>query len=131
MIEASEIYSKSVPSVGIDSIDTEHRVHLGLIGAVERALTEQVNWQVAEEILNQLITYTNAHFMSEQLLMRLHADPHYDGHVKEHDRLIESFDQLSAHLVAQNQKQILEVIRSLEKNLLRHIESWDRGLEIS
>ncbi len=131
MVEASDLYSKSVPSVGIDSIDTEHRVHLGLIGAVERALTVQGDWKVAEEILNQLITYTNAHFMSEQLLMRLHADPQYDAHIREHDRLIESFDQLSAHLKAENQRQILEGIRSLEKNLLRHIESWDRGLGIS
>lgn len=131
MIEPSDIYSKSVPSVGIDSIDTEHRVHLGLIGAMERALVEQSEWKVAEEILNQLITYTDAHFLSEQLLMRLHAHPQYDAHLREHDQLNECCGQLSAYLKAGDRRQMLEGVRSFEKNLLRHIKSWDRGLERS
>ena len=129
MIEPSDKYSKSIPVVGIDSIDTEHRVHLELISAMESALIEQGESSVAEEILNQLVTYTNAHFMSEQLLMRLHAHPQYDAHLAEHDRLIESLEQISSHFNKGDQKQILEGTRVLEENLLKHIKSWDRGLE--
>ena len=129
MIEPSDLYSKPIPNVGIDSIDTEHRVHLGLISAMENALMERGEFSVAEEIMNQLKTYTNAHFMSEQLLMRLHAHPQYDAHLAEHDRLVECLDQLSVHLKEGDQKQLLEGTRVLEQNLLKHIKSWDQGLE--
>lgn len=130
MIEPSDIYSKPIPSVGIDSIDSEHRVHLGLLEAMKSALVEQSESSIAEEILNQLVTYTNAHFMSEQLLMRLHAHPHYDAHLADHDRLIESLDQLGARLKEGDQKQMLEEIRTLKDSLFKHINSWDRGLGV-
>lgn len=131
MTEPTHLPSKPAPSVGIDSLDAEHGVHLGLIGAMERVLIEQREWKVAEKILNQLITYTNGHFMSEQLLMRLHAHPQYDAHLREHDRLFECFDRLSTHLKAGDRRQMLEGIRTLEEDLLQHIETWDRALGAS
>ena len=63
--------------VGFDQIDGEHRVQLGLLSAVRNAVAEGRGETEVNEILEQLVDYTKVHFMSEELLMRLHAYPQH------------------------------------------------------
>ncbi|MEZ5582155.1 MAG: hemerythrin domain-containing protein [Candidatus Competibacteraceae bacterium] len=70
------------------SLDAEHQVQTGLIAALRQAVEEQRPPGEIDEILDRLTSYTDAHFMAEQLLMRLHGYAHYEAHQLEHDRLI-------------------------------------------
>ena len=70
-------------------MEAEHRVQLELLQGLQEALAgggEDRTESAAR--LKQLLEYSEAHFLSEQLLMRLHAYPAYEEHVQEHDRLI-------------------------------------------
>ncbi len=74
---------------GADNIDAEHRVQLGLIDALRDAVRQGDKRAVVGEILDQLIAYSELHFVSEQLLMRLYAYPDYEDHSQDHEALIE------------------------------------------
>jgi hemerythrin-like metal-binding protein len=79
--------------LGIPEIDVEHALQLQLVQAVRAAL-ESGDLATAHAALGRLDDVTNAHFLAEQLLMRLHAYPGYAAHVQEHDRLIEELRSL-------------------------------------
>jgi hemerythrin len=116
------------PSVSVESLDAEHRVQLGLITALQQALEQGSERPVVDEILDQLVAYTNAHFMSEQLLMRLYAYPYYESHTQEHDHLIEQVQALQERYQARDLQMTLQTSAVLKEWLLSHIEGLDHGL---
>jgi hemerythrin len=113
--------------VGSDSIDAEHGIQLGLIEAAAAALKS--NDHRTMELLEQLYTYSQAHFMSEQLLMRLSAQQNYHGHDREHELLLQELDEICSQAESGDYGAALGLVRAHEKNLLKHIRSWDRSIE--
>ena len=71
-----------------NNTDAEHHVQLGLAQTLCEAAGTGVDAALAREILDQLVAYSDAHFLSEQLLMRLCSYPGYDDHMLDHDRLM-------------------------------------------
>ncbi len=71
-----------------NNTDAEHHVQLGLAQTLCEAAGTGVDAALAREILDQLVAYSDAHFLSEQLLMRLCSYPDYDDHMSDHDRLM-------------------------------------------
>jgi hemerythrin-like metal-binding protein len=79
---------------GARTVDDEHSVQIELIEALEKAIASgQASDEVAE-ILGRFREFTRLHFLSEELLMRLHAYPHHDDHVLEHHRMVETLDEI-------------------------------------
>jgi hemerythrin-like metal-binding protein len=114
--------------IGNTSMDLEHRLQIGLIHALDEALRAgQPNAEVAK-ILAQLYEYTNAHFLAENLLMRLHAYPDYAAHADEHDRLVGSLESLRRTFAAGETSMTLESIESLRSWLAVHIQGMDQRL---
>lgn len=114
--------------VGFESMDAEHRVQLGLVSAFQQALEQRQDKVEVDEILDQLVSYTGAHFASEQLLMRLYAYPHYEAHVQEHDRLIEQITALQQHYQAGGVQAALEAGSTLRNWLMTHTLKTDQAL---
>ncbi len=114
--------------VGVESLDAEHKVQVGLMIALQQALEQGREQAMMDEILDQLVAYTNAHFMSEQLLMRLYAYPYYESHTEEHDRLIEQVQALQERYRAGDLQMTLQTSAVLKEWLLNHIEGLDHGL---
>ncbi len=71
-----------------NNTDAEHHVQLGLAQTLCEAASTGVDAALAREILDQLVAYSDVHFLSEQLLMRLCSYPDYDDHLSDHDRLM-------------------------------------------
>lgn len=115
-------------SVGLPELDGEHSVQMGLLTALRQAVVTDQDTASANTILEQLSAYTNAHFMAEQLLMRLHAYPHYDEHVEEHSRLIEKMQALQEAQTAGTIKPTVEAMNALSEWLVRHTQGSDRKL---
>ena len=115
-------------SVGYDDIDSEHRVQIGLMDALEQAVREGRKGARIDELLERLLDYSRVHFLSEQLLMRLHAYPDYEAHLQEHDRMIQALGQLRGLMVGGGVEATLPVIEALREDLLNHIRSQDRQL---
>jgi hemerythrin len=107
-------------------MDPEHRIQTGLIKALGDAVANGSPPADIGEILDQLTDYSEAHFMSEELLMRLDSYDGYEEHVAEHARLMDELDELNTRLDAGDLGALEEQARALQSELLAHIGSFDR-----
>lgn len=82
---------------GIADLESEHAMQYKLLSEVERLLGEG-DAAAAREVAWQLYDYSQVHFGSEEVLMRLHAYPGYQAHLREHGELLNGFRQLLAGL---------------------------------
>src|SRR5512139_1687724 len=78
-------------SVGIQEIDEQHKVLVGLVNDMHRAIHEHHGSDTARNILEQLGDYTRVHFAVEESLMRIFDYPGYEEHKKQHEELIAQF----------------------------------------
>lgn len=117
----------TLDSGGFEPVAAEHKVQLELLSALQHALAQEPAQVTA--ILEQLIAYTNAHFMSEQLLMRLYAYPYYEFHSQDHDRLMEQVQELHGRYRAGDMEALGQAGAVLKDWLLEHIQGLDHGLE--
>jgi hemerythrin len=76
--------------------DHEHEVQLGLLQALCRAAKEHQDPTSLGAILDQLIAYSEAHFTSEELLMRMKSYDDYEDHVDDHNLMLETLQQIAA-----------------------------------
>ena len=74
-------------SVGINSIDTQHKQLIALINKLFEALSTGKGDQALAPILNELIVYTKTHFAYEERLFTQYAYPESPQHKADHDKL--------------------------------------------
>lgn len=98
--------------------DREHEVQLGLLRALCAAAGENRDADTVGEILDRLISYSEAHFMSEELLMRLKSYDDYEDHVDDHLQMLDTLRGIAANhadgdpsLVAGRAAELLDFIR--------------------
>ncbi|HEX9163038.1 MAG TPA: hemerythrin family protein [Thermoanaerobaculia bacterium] len=72
---------------GLEDVNAEHAMQYKLLAEAERLLAAGDGAR-AREVAQHLYDYTEAHFASEQVLMRLHSYPQYQSHVREHGELL-------------------------------------------
>lgn len=68
---------------GIESIDSQHRLIVNYINLLHQASREGSRPKV-EQVLDELIDYTETHFAFEESLMEEHGYPHLVTHKKVH-----------------------------------------------
>jgi len=111
--------------LGIAEIDMEHLLQVQILTAMLDAFAED-DWPRASELIGQLQDVTEAHFVAEQLLMRLHAYPGYAIHEREHDQLIQELRALEESIVSEETGLPLAA-RSFELWLIHHIHTADKA----
>jgi hemerythrin len=79
---------------GTDEVDAEHRVQLALIHALADMLARRPRAPEVGQLFERFLAYSEAHFMSEELLMRLYAYPGYEEHARDHAALADRFRAL-------------------------------------
>lgn len=107
-------------------IDGEHQVQTAMLRALGDALRAGRDATQARALLEQLVEYSDVHFMSEQLLMRMCSYPDYDDHVLDHDRMMEALHGMAARHAASDGALAPGEIDELTQFLLRHIATRDR-----
>ncbi|MDT8319235.1 MAG: hemerythrin domain-containing protein [Xanthomonadales bacterium] len=123
---STELPRKPAPATGSDAVDAEHGIQLGLLEATQAAVA--AGDASAQALMEQLHEYSQAHFMSEQLLMRLAARPNYQGHIDDHENLMQDLDRAAEFLAQGEHEQAAVRLQAHEGNLLKHIRSWDRSI---
>lgn len=96
----------------IQTIDSEHQVQIYLLNALRHGVEKGRD---VTEIRQQLTDYCKTHFLSEELLMRLHGYPAFDEHVIDHEQLLDALDGLVG----------IAEVEALSSFLLRHIKQQD------
>ena len=110
---------------GEKSIDSEHDVQLQLLDSLAETLNKTDGLEAASYILEQFIEFSDMHFLSEQLVMRLHGYPGYEPHLEEHTRLMKKVREIRARTQKGETHISLELIQGLRDWLLTHIASED------
>jgi hemerythrin len=110
-------------------MEAEHRVQLDLLKAFQEALGRKDGRAAAAVLLRQLLDYSEAHFMSEQILMREHAYPGYEAHVAEHDGLLEQMRQIALEQDGDDAAALERRAARVEEWLVGHMRTTDHGLE--
>lgn len=108
-------------------IDKEHQVQIGMLDAFCALITDDKPQSKIDEMLEQLVAYSEVHFMSEQLLMRMYAYPDYDDHVQDHESMTEHLNQIRQRFASGQHDMALETANEMRKFLLGHISSRDQS----
>lgn len=112
----------------LSSIDNEHRIQIGLLNALYDAVNNKKPASEINQILNQLTTYSELHFMSEELLMRMYAYPDYDDHVHDHEAMTEFLNDIMKTVTAGQDSLALKTASNMRQFLVSHISTRDEAL---
>jgi hemerythrin len=112
-----------LPAAGLADLEAEHALQYKLLGEAERLL-ESGDRVAARELIAQLHSYSDAHFASEQVLMRLHSYPGYQAHEREHGELLHALEGLLTNLDAEDPSR---AAASLRRWLTSHIHHSDQS----
>jgi len=115
--------------VGVDEIDAEHELQIGLVRALEGRLGRAPREEAAR-LLEQLLDYSRVHFAAEELMMRLHAYPGHGEHEAEHGKLLEQLEEIRKAWGAAQVQPTKELVTALRHWLAEHVQTFDRGLAL-
>ena len=107
------------------NIDNEHRIQLGMLQALCDAVEAGEPAEKIHEILDQLTSYSELHFMSEELLMRMYSYPDYNDHVLDHTAMTERLQQIMQRYSEGQESMALQVANEMREFLVGHIKSRD------
>ena len=115
-------------SVGNDEIDDDHRKLVNLFNMLNHSVTEGVDPDYLEAILEELINLTVWHFSHEERLMVKYGYEGLADHRIEHQELIKSARELQQKVLKAGKQVADEDIEFLERWLTEHILTTDMRL---
>ena len=119
----SSIPWKNEAERGADGMNREHDLQLSLLDQLLAALDTKA--PVGRAILDELLTVSDLHFATEEVLMRQHSHPKYHLHVDEHRRLMEELRALDRRFGAA----LADDVLAMRRSLTAHIANLDGDVE--
>ena len=113
-------------SVNIGVIDMKHKNLVKIINDLHQAMVEGNGREQLGKILTSLISYTRAHFKTEEVFMESHRYPGWAKHKSEHDQLTKSVLDLQSKFQRNGVGLTVETLDFLKDWLIRHILGTDR-----
>jgi hemerythrin len=111
----------------VPAIDAEHAAQLKLLDELETAAAAG-DRETTRARLATFVTWLDAHFLSEQLLMRGCAYPGYAAHVQDHEAAIGMMHELRDRIDAGDDELQPQVLEALRRWLVGHVTTVDRAL---
>ena len=115
-----------VLSVGIEEIDAQHQVLVGLVNEMHDAIRDRHGSEVVRGILGRLAEYTRIHFAVEESLMRILGYPDYEEHKTQHEHLILAVQDLQDKVDSGKASVGFELMHFLKVWLTKHIIESDQ-----
>jgi hemerythrin-like metal-binding protein len=112
---------------GVPELDVEHQLQVRLVEALRRSVAAGQPRAAQGELLQQLEDASNVHFMSEELLMRLHAWERYEAHTEEHRKLLEELRSLRVLFERGGARAVDVALDQLQAWLAGHVRGMDRA----
>ena len=106
-------------------VEAEHDVQMQMLDSLAAAVENRGNFASMKLVLEQFIEFSDLHFLSEQLVMRLHSYPGYEAHMEEHTRLMKKLREIREKVFRDEKILGLELIKELRAWLLAHMASHD------
>jgi len=113
-------------SVGIKSIDQQHKKLINLINQLQTAVDYSTGEEFEREALDALVDYTRTHFSYEESLMQEYGYPGYEPHSAEHQKMIKEVEDILAEYDKDHEQAILRALNFLKEWLIDHINGTDK-----
>jgi len=113
-------------SVGIGSIDQQHRKLVGLINQLATAVDYSTGKEFEQEALNELVDYTKTHFSYEEGLMETNGYPDFAAHKAQHQEMIRKVEEVLAEYAKDPDTAMNNAKVYLQDWLIKHINGTDK-----
>ena len=121
----SETLHSAPARVGEQTIDAEHDLQMQLLDSLIQTVERGSDFASIKHVLEQFIEFSDMHFLSEQLVMRLHGYPAYETHLEEHTRLMKKVREIRENVMHGEKLPSLQMVHELRDWLLTHIATED------
>ena len=115
-------------SVGVQEVDQQHQVLIGIVNQLSAALDMQGSDFDSHKVINELVQYTVYHFGTEERLMREISYAGIDRHVGEHQSFVKKVSQMVAQRDRGEGPSLEELLIFLRDWLISHILNSDRDM---
>jgi len=115
-------------SVGIDSMDDEHREMIGLINDTYDKLKSDPDVAEVEQCLGEIFSTISAHFALEENVMRKSDYAEYQAHKDDHEALLDQIRDLMDDFDANTSSGALQLERRLSDWFAGHFSTFDARL---
>ncbi len=113
-------------NTGVEAVDLEHRKLVELIEAMHTSVRDKEPKETVEQVINELVEYTQDHFKNEEALMQNEQYPELDEHKIEHRTLIEEVAVFKERLLNNFPDGRQDFYRFLREWLINHILDSDK-----
>ena len=113
-------------SVGIESIDNDHKKLIHLINNLQTAIDYKTDRQFEKQTLNEVIDYTKYHFAREEDLLKQNDYKDFDSHKAAHTKMIDKVDEFVAAYEKDEAGAIESLLSYLKSWLIDHINGTDQ-----
>ncbi len=113
-------------SVGVKSLDDDHRKLLNLINNLQTAVHYQTGENFEKDALLEVVAYTKYHFDREEKMMEEAGYPDLEAHKKAHRSMIEKTETFMQEYDKKGHAVIEEVAQFLRNWLVGHINGTDQ-----
>jgi len=111
-----------------DDTDREHQVQLDLLQKLCLALEAGAPATTIHQVISDLIDYSEAHFMSEELLMRMKSYDDYEDHQENHNHILEVLRDMAAQNISGDGALLKNKARDMLGFISQHIATRDKRL---
>ena len=113
-------------SVGIDSIDQQHKKLINLINQLQTAVKYSTGEEFEREALDELVDYTKTHFSYEENMMEQNGYPDFEPHKAQHVKMIKKVEEVLAEYEKDSDTAMENALSFLKEWLINHINGTDK-----
>ena len=115
-------------SVGVDSMDDEHREMIDLINDIYERLESDSNVEQIEACLGDIFSTISMHFALEEKMMRSSNYAEYQAHKDDHENLLDQIRDLMDDYDADSSTGAVKLEQSLSGWFAGHFSTFDARL---
>jgi hemerythrin-like metal-binding protein len=113
-------------SVGIPSIDQQHKIWIGLINKLHDAMRKGEGKKILSDIYEEIAAYTQTHLKTEEALFLKYNYPETASHKAIHDKLTKQVIEQQKEIKEGKAIITMEVMSFLKNWLIDHIQNTDK-----
>jgi hemerythrin-like metal-binding protein len=111
-----------------NATDHEHQVQLELLSKLCKAVDSGESLAAVNQLLGELMAYSEVHFASEELLMRMKSYDDFEAHQEDHFHMLEVLRHISEQATAGQPSLVAGKVREALGFLEQHIATRDERL---
>ncbi len=111
---------------GVREADEQHKKLVNLINELYDAMKAGKGKEVIDKALNELVSYANYHFNTEETLMSKYGFPELSAHKKEHENFKAKVKEFLDKKAKGEATLTMEVMTFLKDWLVKHVMGTDK-----